>query len=100
MEAQDYPIKHFETMTEIAKALVSLSALILEHNYSYNTFGSWWFSFRRSGREFRIVYDGRDDFLYIQDGADSLRDIDHRELKRPIADKVAKETCSLIAQNT
>jgi len=35
-----------------------------------------------------------------EDGADGLRDIDHRELKRPIADKLAKETCSLIAQNT
>jgi hypothetical protein len=100
MEAQDYPIKHFETMTEIAKRLAPLSVLILEHNYSYNTFGSWWFSFRRGEREFRIVYDGRDDFLYIQDGADGFQDIDHRQLKRPIADIVANETLALVMQKT
>ena len=87
-------------MTEISKRLGSLSALILEHNYSYNTFGSWWFTFRRSGREFRIVYDGRDDFLYIQDASDGFRDIDHRELKRPIAEIVADETLALVVQST
>jgi hypothetical protein len=100
MEEQDYPIKHFEMMTEIATRLAPLSALILEHNYSYKSFGSWWFKFRRSGREFRIVFDGRDDFLYVQDAADGFRDIDYRQLKRPTADIVANETCCLVLEKT
>ena len=100
MEEQDYPIKHFEMMTEIATRLASLPTLILEHNYSYKSFGSWWFTFRRSGREFRVVFDGRDDSLYIQDATDGFRDIDYRQLKRPTADVVVSETCSLVMQKT
>jgi hypothetical protein len=100
MEEQDYPIKHFEMMREVATRLALLPAVILEHNYSYKSFGSWWFTFRRSGREFRIVFDGRDDFLYIQDAADGFRDIDYRQLKRPITEIVASETCSLVMQKT
>jgi hypothetical protein len=100
MEEQDYSIKHFEMMTEIATRLALLPAVILEHNYSYKTFGSWWFTFRRSDREYRIVFDGRDDFLYIQDATDGFREIDYRQLKRPTADIVASETYSLITQKT
>jgi len=97
---QDYTIGHFQMMTEIATRLAPLSAQILEHHYNYESFGSWWFTFRRAGREFRIMFDGRDEWLFLQDAADDFRDIDIRRLKRPTADIMVSETCSLVMQKT
>ena len=53
-------------MAEIAARLKSTPALILEHSYSYEAFGSWWFTFRRSGKMFRVVCDGRDKYLSLE----------------------------------
>jgi hypothetical protein len=46
MESHDYPIEHFRMMAEVTARLKSIPALILEHSYSYESFGSWWFAFR------------------------------------------------------
>lgn len=97
---QDYTITHFQMMTDIATRLVPLSAQILAHNYNHEAFGSWWFTFRRAGREFRIVFDGRDEWLYLQDAADNFRDIKIRRLKKPTADNLVCETCSLVMKKT
>ena len=41
MEAQEHPIRHFARITELAAALKSLPAQVLERSYSYEAFGSW-----------------------------------------------------------
>jgi len=97
---QNYTITHFQMMRDISTKLVPLSAEILEHNYNHEAFGSWWFTFKRAGREFRIVFDGRDQWLYLQDAADDFRDMKIRRLKRPTADIMVSETCSLVKQKT
>ena len=66
MEPQDYPIEHFRMMAEIAERLKPIPALILQSDYRYESFGSWWFTFRRSGETFRITFDGRDRYLNLE----------------------------------
>jgi hypothetical protein len=68
MESHDYPIEHFRMMAEVAARLKSALALILEHSYSYESFGSWWFTFKRSGKKFRVAFDGRDKYLSLERG--------------------------------
>jgi hypothetical protein len=66
MEPQDYPIAHFNQTAELATALKSLPAQILEHQYSYEGFGSWWATVRHRGVCYRIVLDGRDGQVSIE----------------------------------
>jgi hypothetical protein len=66
MKAQDYPIEHFKFMSELAIGLASTPAQILEHRYNYESFGSWWFKCKFSGKVYRVVYDGRDDCISIE----------------------------------
>jgi hypothetical protein len=60
MEAQDYPISHFALMERLARHLASIPAQILEHSYNYEFFGSWSFTFRRSGKIHRVLYNGKE----------------------------------------
>lgn len=60
MESQGYPVEHFKQMTELATALKDLPGQVLEHQYSYEAFGSWWTTVRHQGVSYRIVLDGRD----------------------------------------
>jgi hypothetical protein len=60
MSAREYPIRHFGEMKRLAEALDRLPAQILEHSYSYLSFGSWTLTFRYKGRLFRLTFDGRD----------------------------------------
>jgi hypothetical protein len=66
MEPHDYPIEHFKMMAEVAVRLKSVPAIILRSDYNYESFGSWWFTFRRSGNTFRITFDGRDRYLNLE----------------------------------
>ena len=66
MEAQDYPIRHFEQMTRLAAALRELPAQIQEHSYSYESYGSWTALVKYKGVRMRIVFDGRDGHYSIQ----------------------------------
>jgi len=66
MKPQDYPIEHFQLMVNIASALAGFSAQILQQHYHYESFGSWWFSFRFKGQELRVVFDGKDGSLSLQ----------------------------------
>lgn len=70
MEAHDYPLAHFNGMTRLAEALKSIPAQLLEHQYSYETFGSWAVAIRYMGQTSRFVFDGRDRHLAIQRSAD------------------------------
>ena len=60
MESYDFPIQHFEMMHKLAARLKVESILIMEHNYNYEVFGSWWFTFNRKGERYRMIYDSRD----------------------------------------
>ena len=69
MDAHDYPIHHFTRMADFATELKSLPAQVLEHSYSYESFGSWWVTVRCRGISFRIVFDGKEGQLEIQRSA-------------------------------
>ena len=66
MDAQDYPIRHFEQMARFADGLKRLPAQIEEHSYSYALFGSWTTIVRYKGVRMQIVFDGRDCDYSIQ----------------------------------
>jgi hypothetical protein len=106
MESHDYQIEHFRMMAEIASRLKSSSALILEHSYSYESFGSWWFIFRRSGQKYRVVFDGRDKYLnfegaVVSDDSKTMAEwqsIGGKQLSDTSVDSLILAVCSLIGR--
>jgi hypothetical protein len=66
MKSQVHPLRHFETMTTVARDLATLPAQILEHAYNYAAFGSWWTTVQRKGIVFRVVFDGKDHQLRLE----------------------------------
>lgn len=66
MEAQDYPIAHFFGMNRLAEALGALPAQILEHRYSYESFGSWSVVLRYKGQTSEISFDGKEQRLALR----------------------------------
>lgn len=66
MEAPDYPIRFFQDMLHLANELKALRAQVMECKYSYESFGSWWLTFRRSGVTYRLVLDGKEGSLTMQ----------------------------------
>jgi hypothetical protein len=43
-----------------------MPAQVLEHSYTYESFGSWWSIVRFKGIPYRIVLDGRDRELVVE----------------------------------
>ena len=92
-------------MAEVSARLKSIPALVLGHNYSYESFGSWWFSFKRSGKKFRVVFDGRDEYLSLEravvaDGSEVVAEwqfIDGKPLPQVRPDSLVSEVCSLVS---
>lgn len=80
MEGYDYPTQHFGMMGDIALALQSLSVQILQHHYHYESFGSWWFSFTRFGEKCRVVYDGKDNYLRLEQNTEKESRHEWREV--------------------
>jgi hypothetical protein len=70
MEAQDYPVAHFNGMERLALALKALPAQLLEHQYSYESFGSWWVVLKHKGQAAQVAFDGRDGHLGLRRSAD------------------------------
>jgi len=66
MDAHDYPIRHFEEMARFATALKALPAQVLEHSYSYDSFGSWTTVVRSKGFPLRVIFDGRESELVLE----------------------------------
>jgi hypothetical protein len=60
MNSQDYPIQHFKEMNLLATNLTGLPAQVLEHHYSYESFGSWATIIRYKGYPLRICFDGKE----------------------------------------
>ena len=73
MDGIDYPIEHFSLMAELARNLKTVSAQILSHEYSYESFGSWWITLQHKGEAFRLAFDGRDYAYSIQQAIKETR---------------------------
>jgi hypothetical protein len=69
MHGQNHPIRHFTRMAAFATALKSLPAQVLEHRYSYESFGSWWVTVQYRGISFRVILDGKESQLSVQRSA-------------------------------
>jgi hypothetical protein len=59
MEAQDYPVAHFNGMERLALALKALTAQLLEHQYSYESFGNWSIVLKHKGHVAQVTFGGR-----------------------------------------
>lgn len=77
MDALDYPIEHFSLMSEIAKRMKGMSAQILRHEYNYESFGSWWFTFRWHGDLHRVLYDGKEFTLTVETAVERQKSTQH-----------------------
>jgi hypothetical protein len=53
-------------MARLAAELRMLPAQVLEHAYHYSAFGSWSTTLRRKGIAFRIVFDGKERQLRLE----------------------------------
>jgi len=103
----DYRIQHFSFMTELARRLGLVPALILEHSYTYEAFGSWWFSYKRAGRRFRIVFDGRDSCLSLDEGVTGTdrkrvvewKSLGSRQVSDSTPDSLLSEIVSLVTKS-
>jgi hypothetical protein len=73
MDAQDYPLQHFDLMRAITVALKPLPAQVLDHEYLYEVFGSWTLVVRHRGVPLRIVFDGKDRYCSIGRSATAKR---------------------------
>jgi hypothetical protein len=60
MEAQDYPIRYFESLLSFATALKAVPAQVLEVRYDYGSFGSWVIVLRCKGITLRAIFDGKE----------------------------------------
>ena len=60
MDAQDHPIRHFQEMDRLATTLKGLPAQVLDHGYSYESFGSWSMTIRYKGCPLRLTFDGKE----------------------------------------
>ena len=89
-------------MVELSVRLKSSLVLILEHHYHYESFGSWWFVFKQSGKKFRIVFDGRDKYLSLEQSVvvhkikADWQSINGKQLTDAGFDDLVLEVCSLI----
>jgi hypothetical protein len=82
MKSQDQPIEYFQFMVNIASGLAGFPAQILQQSYTYESFGSWWFSFRFKGQELRVVFDGKDGNLFLQKkGGSDWNEIQSRQTR-------------------
>jgi hypothetical protein len=66
VDAQDYPIRHFEEMLALSKMLKALPAQVLEHHYSYQSFGSWQATIRCKGIGYRLSFDGKEGLIALE----------------------------------
>ena len=73
MDAHDFAISHLERVQQLAVALKALPALVLEHNYSGESFGSWHLVLRYQGQRVQLFYDGKEDYLAIRRSTDRKR---------------------------
>ena len=54
-------------MASVAESLKNRSIQLEQHEYRYDVFGSWYSIVRRKGTYFRLIYDGRNGRLILED---------------------------------
>jgi hypothetical protein len=91
MEPQEYPIRHFERMVDLTERLKTLPAQLLEHGYSYESFGSWWSIIRIGGVPLRIVFDGRDGELVVERSVSKKPPYSWEQVSRRTIDAAARD---------
>lgn len=69
MGSYEFQSRHFEQMARLIERFGSLPAELLEHEYSYQSFGSWLSIFRFKGVPLRLSFDGRDREIVVQRSA-------------------------------
>ena len=69
MDPQDYPIRHFQEMGRLATLLKGLPAQVLDHDYSYESFGSWSMTIRCNGHPLRVTFDGKEREYHLEKSA-------------------------------
>lgn len=60
MDTEDSPIRHFQEMDMLTTTLKDLLAQVLDHDYSWESFGSWSLTIRYKGRRLRLTFDGKE----------------------------------------
>jgi hypothetical protein len=55
-----------ESMAIFDKQLTSVPAELLDFRFQASAFGSWYLVLKKSGKQFRVVYEGRDGRYYFQ----------------------------------
>ncbi len=53
-------------MADVARHLTLIKAQLLRSEYCYETFGSWWFTFEKKGKIYRLLYDGKEGELRFE----------------------------------
>ncbi len=71
MNELEYRSAHSKFMDDLSTGLTSKSIRLLEHRYDYEVFGSWFIVCSSAGSELRIVFDGRDNMLWIEKPSDT-----------------------------
>ena len=69
MDAQDYPIRHFQEMDRLATTLKDLPAQVLDHAYFFEAFGSWSMTIRYKGSPLRLTFDGKEHEYRLEESA-------------------------------
>ncbi|QQR55188.1 hypothetical protein IPG41_01340 [Candidatus Peregrinibacteria bacterium] len=57
---------HFKLMSEVEVGMKEIQFVTTEHHYHANSFGSWYSLVRYKGREYSLVFDGRDSSLELR----------------------------------
>lgn len=73
MTRHDFAIEHFRVMEKVARNLKEVEAELLTSEYRGDSFGLWWFTLRKQGKKYRLVYDGRDSRLSFEHKPSSNR---------------------------
>jgi len=60
------PTEHFRLMADLWIHLSAIPVDLVQHEYT-DSFGSWLFVFERRREKFRIVFDGRDSSLTLEE---------------------------------
>jgi hypothetical protein len=56
----EYAIEYYDLMAHVARHMESIGGQLSSSEYHYASFGSWWFTFQKKGKHYRVIYDGRE----------------------------------------
>jgi len=93
MNQIDYEAEYATLHAEISKTMRRLGLRPGPHEYHYKVFGSWWIKFSKSGTTHRLIFDGRDYRLTIEDSAgDELAFVGNTRYRNllPLAEELLK----------